>query len=592
MFLGTVFIITTVFLGNLILMAMRPKPIGLLTHIVLGWLVGFSITSFFLYILTFIVPINMFVMLIVIAAQWLLMFILSLKRKLPKAFAFQFNLPRLEQSLPFFFCVFVAAFYGFAHLYDMFICFPEKTPFLSAPIIDEEIAVTNSILYGRNRRHLLWLDDPLAYGKKYHNSYMPHFYTAALIALNADYRSATFTLAFINVITASVLLFNYLTTNTKNTILAFFIFMFNGGIAAYRPLFSKYSVEDDLLTNVGDKCQIPWYQTIAFLLCASKDASFSICMSLAVLFMIRAKKVKNVKRQFLIAAFFAVFIPNPGACFAMFLMLSSYGDSFMTIMPFSLVLLFKMHGQKIQHFPLWREQQMSGHLVSEVTMLFKGMWLMPIGFVFSLLLNTSIDWAHRDLTALSVFVLMLFIRVGNSTYNNIVAITCTVLPIMSANFADTFYFIKNYDNFEVQRTIRTAILSITYGMFLLGGVVSGYRMIYAQVDCFTANSIQASKWISEIVGPNEVVLSRAHAFNPASLCGRQVISGDFRNTWLRGANITNSVALIRQSELSSWKDVANILSAKVLLVPNGSTDNIDGFLPYKSNSAWLLYVNK
>lgn len=433
MIFSLIFVAQTTFIGVLVTMMLKIKYQELFLMFAYGWIVGFLLMSLFIFIITIVIPLNFITSLSIICGQSYFIYLLLQKKfNIPKAFKINFSFPQTEQN-PYFYIMFIVlTFFILMHYISSYSQFPDSVPSIAATLVDEEISIINSIIYGCNRfRFRIFLKDPQLLGSSYTGPSFPMLMMAMSMSVDTDYAVASCMYSYLNILATAIILWNYMSLNTHAPFLGVIIFFFNGGLAAIRPIFFKYRFEDDYITNVGRDVPLPWFQTLFYFLSYSKDAMFSIPAALAAMYIVSYRKKENpIKYRF--AGALALLCPNPAVSATIFLLSSSFADCCPKVLPFALLLPIKFWGVKVSHFPIWREQQMNGHFCSQITSTFENYGLLPYGLLFSLLTYTSNLFLLRDFSYFSVWLITFFIRVGNSVSNNVMAQQAVILPYFAA----------------------------------------------------------------------------------------------------------------------------------------------------------------
>ncbi|OHT16573.1 hypothetical protein TRFO_13180 [Tritrichomonas foetus] len=596
-----IFVISSTLLGWSIVQIIRLSYLPFFVNLGLAWTIGSMISSLGIFIIHFILPLNAFILVLIIAGQMALIYYIQqyLHTKFKNDYNSTFQI-RLENSPKYYLVLFIIAVFSTYHLLKSYSNFPDQIPAESREIIDSEMSFIASIRYGVNkrRRNIFFYKDPQNLNQHYSSATLPLLFTASMCSLGCGYAEASVFIAFLNTMTTAIFVFYYTFFFSKHAFSITLCFMLNGGWSIFRALFGSTCENNDYLRNVCARAPVPWHSTFGVLLSYSKSASFSIPLSIiSILFSQFSRKQNTLRMQYLIGGIAASLIPNVGPSMCVFLIASCFAPSFKYFMPFAVSIIPKLFGVKIHNFPIWREYQMAGIFYAPIMT-----WLDQFGpMIISIFMPIrSLDdqfTLHRFLAFASGFLLLNFFRFGNGNFENILAVTSTILPAICMHFVEDLYEFVNFTKDQLKRSVISTLSFLLYLTFIMSGILSIYTLTQKNTIGLTNVDSECGNWMRKNLHKNDVIFSESVSFNPASnIAGRQIVCGDLKSLWSSGSNVTAALRLIREVErLHNPYEVMNRMNIQYFLVSEGSAfANMaiqagSNFSRVYQNVKWTLY---
>lgn len=543
-------VISSTVLGNFIIRLITGKNFALMLHISISWLIGVFATSFSIYIFNFIFPLNGFFALLIICSECFLCYKIRefMKLKHQKSM-FKISIEKYQNI---YLLCFLFSIIAIVHLWASYIRFPNKIPKMGMEIFDTEKSFISSLRYGINRRrkNIFFYEDPMVHKQYFNLDCLALIYMAALDSLGAGYEEASVFVCFLNIIVTTNLIYYFAKDKSKNALLISLCFMLNGGWAFYRFYFGSKCNDTDFLHTTCSGIDIPWYQTLGFVLSYSKSASFTVPMILAihVLMQNRLSQKHIYRNKFcILAGVIAIFMPNLMGSISVFLFYSCFSEYHNYFMPFALSILPKLIHSKLRNYPIWRETQMKGLFFSPIRIIINSLGPMFITSIFPFLTNFTVESIHKSSVYLSCYIILLIIRNGNDAFENIVAITGLILPFFCVSFLNSLHYILILAKNKILKGFVQGIIIFTFITFIAGGIISIISSEKNLITGLNQHDIKCGNWIKKNIPSNEVILTEGLSLDPSVfIAGRQIISGNLKELWKRGANIFNSYLIVKE----------------------------------------------
>lgn len=591
-----IFLASSICFGFTIIQFIRIDLLPLCFYISISWVFGAMFTSIIIFILNFLLPLNWFLAFVTIAIQSATIYYIRIYlKKTRKQSYLNISSIRLEGPAGLYFLLAFVSVITAIHLFLCFYQFPSKIPSEASDFIDLEMSFISSVRYGINkwRRNLFLYKDPLNLNGYFVNPSLPLLFAAALDALGLDYAESTVIISFLNTVSTAVFIYHYMAYFSHHPLLCSICFMFNGSLTFFRILFGETCQNNDYVRNICYRTQVPWYSLIGSLMTFSKEFSFALPLSIISLLFAQYPNRQNAGRQYyLIAGIAAALNPSVGSSTCLFLVCSCFSKSFKYVMPFILTLIPKFFKINFQNFPIWREYQMYGIFYACIVVWFDQFGPMLISMFIPISAADDNITVHRFLAFASGFLLINLNRFGNSYFENVIAIMTVILPSICIYFVEDLNYITKFFKNQLYRGILSAIAIFIYVSFIAGGIAGIFHISDVPMKLLSAPDIDCGKWIIKNIKRYETILSEPIKHNPGSLIsGRQLLCGDLNMVWKSGANVTQSLRLIRQVEITKKpKQIMNIINSNYFATIKGTLLN-DLARRGRSNLV-LLYENQ
>jgi hypothetical protein len=190
--LWLVLVAASTWFGYQIIPFARLTNLGLLPRVFSGWLLGSIISGMVLYITTFIIPLSFMHTLLLTTV--LIGGSAALLKRGPRGKSNSELTPWLL------FYLLLTAGISLRYCASLYNRLPYNGPSSFAPIYDTEISFITSVISGCNRRHLLYYNNPLVAGEKFHGYALPLLFTAACMTFGASYSDASIIISFMNTV--------------------------------------------------------------------------------------------------------------------------------------------------------------------------------------------------------------------------------------------------------------------------------------------------------------------------------------------------------------------------------------------------------
>lgn len=600
MVLYLLFVATTMIFGHFLILLIRMEPYQLCFQLSASWLLGSMSTSLIYYLAHFILPINLVTTSMVIGAQ--LFMSITIRQVLISIHKSKYHphfrlLPEKSPWIYILLCL-VTIIAG-TNLILTYSKFPNELPAASRSVFDIESSFVSSVRRGVNkrRRNVFYYKDPLILGQTFNMPSFPLLYICGMCSLFGNYIEASIVVCLLNILATTVFIYTFAQMHTKNAFLTSLAYLFNSGWAFFRAYFGDNCPTNDYVHDVCSKIPIPWYQTVSFFLSFLKSSSYTIPMTLFIINMLfNNSSIKRFRRFYLIAGIFSILLPNPSTTCALFIFASCIPNCWKFFMPFAIPAVLKMKGITIRSFPIWREYQMTGIFFSPFVSMFDSFG--PVIFTIMLpFLGTPTMIAFRNYTsAVSCLILLVFFRIGNEYFENIIAITSVCLPIFIVVFINTLSYFIHMSKDPHYNGVAWSFCIIFLGCFIAGGLMHLKKVEATKIPGLDKNDIEIAEFIVSKTKKKSIITTETDPLNPATvIAGRQILCGPFKDLWYRGANITTALNNYREIERNNKaSDVMARLGSQYLMCKIGSklhsiatSDQTQGTTIYQ-NQKWML----
>lgn len=476
---------------------------------------------------------------------------------------------KIEEAYYIHFSLGFLLLFGLNILSRTFIGYPYSIPKLFVNICHDELVITNSILYGTNKyRFRISLRDPECKGARYNGGALVPYLIASYIKLGFDYESVTLLFGFMNVFSV-VISFFYLSFNfdIRYSALSLFLFLFNGGPSLFKLFFYKFGSEIDLSHDVGRRIPIPWYNNFVVLVCFSKESAFSIALTLIFLDL-----YVNENGSIVLHAFIIYCIPNT----CVFITCCIFIITRINYIRFTLIGLLLYGGPLssgqilFKLYPLWIEQQMEGHFISQLVTVLEMLYIFIVGFFLVIFIPMTRLILSSHFSSLSCLVIMLLCRYGNSYFNNVVAIVALNYSILVLSTVKLYEILMKYVSREFIDIYRAGgwVIFLT---IIIGGFISSNRTVNNMRIVTSGNAIAVSKWIADNTKSNSVFMCEQMKFFPTVFSGRQCFIGDTESVWRRGCDLSYNKKLLSDARDSSNSDlvISKVLDVDYMITSSG-----------------------
>lgn len=563
-----------------------------LLHTALSWLVGSFATAIAIFAMNAALPVNALTAALLTCGEF------AYCRRLRALQRGRRARPQIDSHPRLFLLCAIAGAVAAAHLRATYAAFPSAVPQTGAHILDTEQSFVASLRHGANRRRAaLRYRDPMVRGQRLSGS-LPLLLVGAFDALGAKYAEASVLICFANTVCTAVLAYYFAEANTKRPLCAALCLLFNGGWAALRFLFGARCSGADYLHATCARADTPWHQTVGYVLSYSKSASYAVPMLLAVHVLMQAaasQKCAYRRRLRVLAGAIAVCTPSLMGSMSVFAYYACFNESYSGFMPFALAVVPKLLCSRIRFFPVWKESQMSGLFFSPIRVVINSLGPMVIIILLPLLAKSKNESDMVAIIYVSCYILLLLFRCGNDTLDSVVAITGVVLPYFCESFVDTLRLILIRINGKLLKGLVRAIIWFTFVMFIAGGFISIVSMEKSVSKGLDQNDIKCGKWIKRNIPSNDVILSEGFSYDPSVfVAGRQIVAGNFKELWSRGANIFNAYTIIKEAketknlrELMERESIHYILCLKSSAMYNKSKLQINETV--FQNEKWSIF---
>jgi hypothetical protein len=588
--------------GYVLLEGFQQEAFSFFAQLSVAWLVGSLATGLVCFIVNLIFPINAFVVLVICGIEFYLAYhYFRLIRPASAAQSRGRHGFRLEHAPTFYLFLGLTGIVSSVHLFRVYRGFPESFPASALHIFDSEASFIASVRFGVNKRrsHVLLYKDPQIAGHSFSGPTVPLLFMTALGALGADYSCASFVVCFMNTLASAVLVYNAAALVTPYPFIGGLCFLFNGGWASFRAFFNKDCTNGDWVHEICFRTPVPMYQTIGHFLSLSKAASYSIPMAIVSLMIAHSGKARtSFWLSHRSAGLLAALIPSPATSAGVFLVASCFPSTLVGFMPFAISILPKLLHIHIRAYPVWREYQMAGVFFSAVTSWWDSYGPMLIAIVFPFFVTHTLAVLHRWAAFVATFLLLEFFRLGSDSFDNILAVTAVCAPIFAALFVETLAFLKQIATDAQTSGIVNVVLAFVVIGFVSGGLIS--IVAIGSVHEQSAGQLDADcgRWILTHLKRKEVIASDALPLCPATVfAGRQIICGDLRAMWLRDANVTRGLKVVREIErVGNPAEVLDRIGVRYFLLLNGTKlfnvveRAVSDFQVVFSNEKWSLFL--
>jgi hypothetical protein len=273
----------------------------------------------------------------------------------------------------------------------------------------------------------------------------------------------------------------------------------------------------------------------------SMEASFSI--PLAVFALALAHSISNRQRSARLVIYLSglaiAFTPSLITVIAFFLSVSINFDFFTGYLPFMLLTFPRLRGAALSFIPVWMEYQQRDVSWPAATAFSNaiGILFLAVPFVFSLRFDAI--FFRRIRTAIPTFVLLCALREGQDHFENDIALTGVVWPLLFVVF---FALLEKFPKSPLFGLVKWVLI----GYALVGGVIWLNTMATTKCPWVDSAALEFGKALDFCLDRKEIVLHNRRSFNPVSiLAGRQVLLGNGVQIWRRGG------AFHQQADISS-----------------------------------------
>ncbi|KAK8900366.1 hypothetical protein M9Y10_002693 [Tritrichomonas musculus] len=685
MFFTFLFIIGSAFFGFSIISLINVTQGLLISQILSGWCLGSMIISSIAFVTSYFFPLTflhtIFLLIIMFAISFIIIFIQFYRtNKL-----FGPSTIRLERAPSFYFSLAIIGLFMLFYINSSFDNFPDLIPAYDRLIFETEHSFISSIISGINnrRKHFLTFSDPYLINQSYTISALPELYAACLVTLASSYPDVTILISFLSSLStaAAIFLLSYY-YSPESSALIVFLYFFNGGSSIYNffngpkneiphfivenltmslyPSFSSSNYSStiantlDGVHNCG-RGESPHYSIFGVHLAFSKISGFSIPLGIFALGFLHGNQQPGRRQacNSILSGLFAAFIPSLSTSFTFFIIASNYSQSFMKVMPFAISLLPKIYKSFYIIFPLWREYQMNGIFFSQfvtfsdsIGIPFIFMFLFPFFFF-------DYNYFHRILTIITGFLFLCFVREGNDSFANDIALSALFIPSITGNFVRTINSLKAkivgrasftskeenenkndyFDNIEekieginknlnetenedqnnkeaekeedkISFNVYYQFLGV-YNFFyyfliayiILSGVLNINTILNLKTYGLNHKSIQSGNWVGFYSNPNDIILTDAKGMNPAPIAaGRQVILGRASDLWRRGEDTQKQAELLEKNAKENnfinymiKENINFLLEYKMNLFALSNNTYLNYFKVLSENEDWVLF---
>lgn len=574
---------------------------------------------------------------------------------------------RFEKIPSFYFSLAVIGFFMLAYTNISYIHYPDLIPDDDRFIFETEHSFILSIINGINshRKNFLTFSDPYLINQSYTISALPELYTACLVTLKANYAEATVLISFLSSIStaAAIYLLSYFYAPDSSALIVL-LYFFNGGssiynffngpknkipsfilenltMSLYPPFYSSNSTFIlDGIHNCG-RGETPHYSIFGVHLAFSKISDFSIPLAIfALSFLYMGQKVnQNSHSNHLLAGLLAAFIPSLSTSFIFFIIASNFSISFLRVMPFSLSLIPKIYKSFYIIYPVWREYQMNGIFFSQIVTFYDSIGIPYLSIFLFPLFFFDYTYFHRFISMFAGFLVLCFVREGNDTFANDIALSALCVSSFTGNFVyiinklksiiiGRLYFSSKSENrseiFDDEENEKIedkseeqnknegqinfkdysqflGIFNFFYYFLILYIILSGFLNIKILSEIknegIGENSLHCGNMVSFYSKPNDVILTDAKGMNPAVvLSGRQVIMGKASDLWRRGEDTKSHAELFeRLSKENGFIDfmekenIQYLLEFKFSLFALPNDTYLEHFKVLSENNDWVLF---
>lgn len=595
--LWLLFIVISAFFGFNILQLLKSENHQFFLTCSISWLIGSMISSFIIFIFHFLLPLNAFLTILTMLVETITILLINKTKKQKINISAFKRIFLFESENKLYYLLFFIASITTLNLYISFSHYPKSLPRGSFSYIETELSFIESTRKGINRRrkHPFFYQDPLNNQQYFSTSSIPLLFVSALDSLGCGYIESSVIISFLNILSTIISIFYYSRMFKSDPFIVSLTYLLNSGWSFFRYFYGEYNCKSrDYIHDICGRTYIPWHSLIGFFMIYSKEASFSIPLSLfTCVYLLYNKSKSHLKsRLYICAGILASLIPSPGVSICTFLLGSCFPSSFGYFMPFSLSIIPKLIGLRITYYPLWREYQMNGVFFAPIVL-----WFNQFGpTFFSMIFPSSALYSpaslHEFLSNISSFLLMNFFRIGNGHFENIIGIMAVTMPMASVYFVDFLDRLITLAQNPLKKGVTKSLVAFIFVSYVLGGVLVMFSISTNYATFMKTEDFKLANWISNNVKSDELIVADSYSLNPAAvLTGRQILCGDLKVLFYRSSNVTESLKIIRTIErtreiMTSMK----LLNGNYFMAKNRS--RLDKIAQNRMNNLSLIYNNK
>jgi hypothetical protein len=541
--LWLVVVAASTWFGYQIIQFARLTNLGFLPRVFSGWLLGSILCGMVLYITTFIIPLS-FIHTLLLAIVLIGASAALLKRG-PRGKSNSELTPWLL------FYLLLTAGISLRYCASLYNRLPLHGPGSFAAIYDTEISFITSVISGCNRRHLLYYNNPLIAGEKFHGSALPLLFTAVCMTFGASYSDASIIISFMNTVSTAFAVYAVARKFTKWPVVSSLLFLFSGSWAGYvyfRAV-NRMAPENDLVHQFQPTHQTVWFQTFASLLSMAKCSSYSIALSQFAIYWSPS----------LLSGVMTALIPSVAASFGMFGLFAGIPNSLTQILPFAVSAVPRLYPFIYRYRPLYREAEMRGTFFAPLVI-----WFLALGPVFVVVLLFLWKLPKDKLrqyvfAAIGPFLLLHFLREGVDHFQNAVAISCIALPFVMIFFTELLRKFTTWPEDMEYQGSATFVVAATVAFLLFGGYICASRIARHSIPYLSRDDLELVKAVLNDVPAAAVVLGRSKVLHPLVMTGRQQFLADRMLVWNYGFNIATKLdqidRLLHETTAQIWHDL-------------------------------------